>query len=70
MSVERGHLSIYFKDIKTAEELDALATKDLAGKVSVSAIVNTVMGAAVPVLRKAAQRGQRQRIKVTIEVDL
>lgn len=70
MTVERGHQSVYFKDPQVLKDLDELSEKDLAGKVSISAIVNEVIGKALPDIVRAVRKGKRTGIAVSITVDL
>lgn len=71
MTVERGHQSIYFRDVDTLKGLEDLTReKVLDDKVSVSAIVNEVMGKALPEIRKHIKRGKRTGISLSFTVDL
>lgn len=71
MTIERGHQSIYFRDVETLKGLEDLTEeKVLDGKVSVSAVVNEVMTKALPDIQKAVKRGKRTGISLSFTVDL
>lgn len=68
MSIERGHQSIYFKDIDTLKALDELTAKE---DMSVSHVVNEVMKAAVPeIIKQLKKGGKREEMKLTLVVNL
>ena len=69
MTVERGHQSVYFKDPQVIQGLEDIA-KEAGGGVSVSAIINEVMGKALPDLVKSIKKGKRTGIPLSITIDL
>lgn len=69
MTIERGHQSIYFRDPDVIKQLEVLTEKDLRGDVSISAVVSTVIGAALPELTRQIKKGKRD-FELTIKFSL